>query len=119
MTECTQDSLVFHQLGRRQIMARFDAGIVELSLDAAAPRRILHIALVRDGETIARFPGTGKRSMRVRHTDKDLPTGTHWYYWTVQQEGEAPPFAGNAKVARGPLAWSSPHWVNVSSQKAP
>jgi len=34
-------------------------------------------------------------------------------YWEIAQEGVSTPYRGNISVARGHLAWSSPHFVTV------
>lgn len=88
-------------------------GSAEVVLEITAPKPIVEARLVRDGETIKTFSGNGKKTLRAVFHDKDLTQGTHVYYWRVAQEGVSPLYQGNAKVARGHLSWSSPHWVKV------
>lgn len=85
-----------------------------LTLRAVGTRPIRSAILIRDGEQIASFKGTEdrKKDVTFTHVDRGLESGTHWYYWEVRQEREAPLWLpGNAAAAHGHLAWSSPHWV--------
>ena len=86
---------------------------VTLSLHAVGTRPIRSAVLVRDGEQIRTFRGNGSKTLRVEFTDEDLSAGTHWYYWRVSQERDAPPLPGNLMVAHGHLAWSTPNWVTL------
>jgi len=88
-------------------------GSVEISLAATGTRPIVTATLVRDGEALKTFEAGGTRDLSLRHRDTQLAPGTHWYYWRIAQEGTSPRYPGNVKVARGHLAWSTPHWVIV------
>ena len=66
-----------------------------------------------DGKELKTFTAADRKTLQAVYNDTQLPQGTHWYYWRVAQEGQSPLYRGNAKVARGHLAWSSPHWVVV------
>ena len=95
-----------------------DDGEVEVTLDAIGTKPIVHATLVRDGEEIKTFSGNGEKRFHTVFKDKHLATGTHWYYWHVEQEGTTASYHGNAQTARGHLAWSSPQWVTVDSVAA-
>lgn len=99
-----------HFMGRQFVS---EDGNVEIVLDVIGTRPLVEITLIRDGETLKTFYGNGEEELRISFKDEKLPPGKHWYYWRIVQEGRSPPYAGNAKVARGQLAWSSPHWVTV------
>jgi len=88
-------------------------GAVTIALDVMGTRPLVQVTLVRDGKEVKTFDGKSDRRLRVVFEDQALSKGTHWYYWRVAQEGQSPLYRGNAKVARGHLAWSSPHWVVV------
>ncbi len=96
---------------------RSEDRIVEVVLDVIATKPIVEATLIRDGQKLKTFSGDGKKNLHVVFNDENLPKGTHWYYWRIAQEGESPLYRGNAKVARGHLAWSSPHWVTVGSKQ--
>jgi len=89
------------------------SGQVDLECTVIATRPIVEATLVRDGQKIKKFGGKGTNRLTLAYRDQDLTPGTHWYYWHVIQEGESPDYPGNVKVAEGPLAWSSPHWVTA------
>jgi len=91
-------------------------GDAEISLSVIAPRPIVEAVLIRDGQEVNRFAGDGSRRLRAVHRDAGLTPGTHWYYWRVAQQGTSPRYPGNVKVARGHLAWSTPHWVVVNDR---
>ncbi len=89
-------------------------GAATLKLRAVGTRPIKSAKLIRDGETIAEFEGNGAKEAEFTHVDRDLPAGTHWYYWQVEQHRPAPlRLPGNTAAAHGHLAWSSPHWVTA------
>ena len=93
---------------------RIEAGDdVEIGLSAVGTRPILKATLIRDGEEIGSFDGDGTERLSVIHKDESLSEGTHWYYWWISQEGDSTNYPGNVAVARGHMAWSSPHWVTV------
>ena len=92
---------------------RADDGRAEITLLAIGTRPITAATLIRDGKEVKTFTATGRKELRAVYKDEQLPKGTHWYYWRVAQEGQSPQFPGNVCVARGHLAWSSPHWVIV------
>jgi hypothetical protein len=73
--------------------------------------------LIRDGEEIKRFDGNGKREIKLSYRDDSLSSGTHWYYWRISQEQDAPVLPGNMMAAYGHLAWSTPNWVIVPNKK--
>jgi len=88
-------------------------GNVEIRLSVVATKPIVTATLIRDGEEIRTIEGDGTRNLSAVHHDADLAPGTHWYYWRIAQQGTSPNYPGNVKVARGHLAWSTPHWVTV------
>jgi len=88
-------------------------GNVEITLRAVGSRPIVAATLIRDGGQIVTFDGDGRKDLTITHRDQGLSPGTHWYYWRIVQQGAAARYPGNLKVARGQLAWSSPHWVVV------
>ncbi|MEZ6127522.1 MAG: hypothetical protein R3C59_02410 [Planctomycetaceae bacterium] len=86
---------------------------VTLTVNAIGTRPIAEAILIRNGEQIHRVSGMNTKEFHATFTDTDLPSGTHWYYWRIQQERDAPVLPGNLMVAHGHLAWSTPHWVTV------
>jgi len=88
-------------------------GGVTLSLLVKGSKPIVRVTLVGDGEDLKVFEGDGDSELEATFTADSLSTGTHWYYWRVEQEGVSPRYPSNMKVARGHLAWSTPHWVKV------
>jgi hypothetical protein len=50
--------------------------------------------------------------MDIEHNDRPA-RGYHWYYWRIELQGESPDYPANIKVAKGNLAWTSPHRVTV------
>ncbi len=90
-----------------------DGEDVQIRLSVVGTRPIVKATLIRDGEEIASFDGDGTESLSVVRIDRDLTEGTHWYYWRIAQEGDSTNYPGNVAVARGHMAWSSPHWVRV------
>jgi len=88
-------------------------GIVEITLLAIGTRPIVSATLVGDGKELQTFDGTGQREFHARYRTQQLEPGRHWFYWRIIQEGGSPQFPGNVSVARGHLAWCSPHWVTV------
>lgn len=83
-----------------------------IALKAIGTRPIIMATLYGDGKEIKTYMGNGEK-LTVNHRIRGLKKGTHWYYWRIVQEGSSPQYPGNVKVARGNLAWSSPHWVVV------
>lgn len=88
-------------------------GKVKITLSVVGTRPIVRATLIRDGEEVNVFDGDGTARLSAEHRDANLAPGVHWYYWRIAQEGTSPRYPGNVKVARGHLAWSSPHWVTV------
>ena len=88
-------------------------GTVKIALRAIGTKPLERATLIRDGVEVKTFQGDGNHELSVVHNDTGLSSGTHWYYWRIVQEGTPPSYPGNVKVARGNLAWSSPHWVIV------
>jgi len=88
-------------------------GSITITLDVIGTKPLIQVTLIRDGTEVKKFDGDGKERLRLVFNDEALPKGTHWYYWRVAQEGQSPLYRGNAKAARGHLAWSSPHWVII------
>jgi hypothetical protein len=62
---------------------------------------------------LLRVSGSDDRDFSVEFTDTDVPTGTHWYYWRITQERDAPVLPGNLMAAHGHVAWSTPVWVTA------
>ncbi len=88
-------------------------GKAEIRLTVVGTKPIVTATLIRDGEEIKTFEGDGTVNLSAVHHDADLSPGTHWYYWRIAQQGTSPNYPGNVKVARGHLAWSTPHWVTM------
>jgi hypothetical protein len=88
-------------------------GTVKIALKVIGTKPIEKATLIRDGAEVKTFEGGGKRDLSVAYNDTGLPSGTHWYYWRIAQQRTPPSYPGNVKVARGNLAWSTPHWVIV------
>jgi hypothetical protein len=63
-----------------------------------APDVLERIDLVRSGEVVRTFAGTGSRALRVREPLADLESGEYVYVRAVQADGGA--------------AWSSPFFVD-------
>jgi len=105
------DSRANGQLMGEEVKA--PSGVVEIKLTAIGTRPIASATLVCDGKEVETFRGTGQKEFHAVYRSKPLPEGTHWYYWHMAQEGRSPQFPGNVCVARGHLAWSTPHWVIV------
>lgn len=95
-----------------------ETGSVALSLRAVGTRKIVSATLIRDGKEIWKYEGDGRREIMLARTDSRLKPGPHWYYWRVAQEGSTPSLPGNLMVARGNLAWSTPHFVFVAPREA-
>ncbi|MBC8873638.1 MAG: hypothetical protein H8E44_29730 [Planctomycetes bacterium] len=93
-------------------------GVAEIALTAIGTRPIVSATLVGDGRELKTFSGTGQREFHAQYRTKPLDEGTHWFYWRIAQEGTSPQFPGNVCVARGHLAWCSPHWVTVPKNRA-
>ncbi|MFT5465176.1 MAG: hypothetical protein ACI8UO_000263 [Verrucomicrobiales bacterium] len=88
-------------------------GVAELNLKAIGTRPILSAELIKNGETIGKFPGTGGNELEIQQRVEGLESGEHWFYWRVIQEGGGRPLPGNVQVAFGSTAWSTPVWVIV------
>ena len=88
-------------------------GTVKLTVSAIGTRPIVEATLIRDGQKIRTVKGNGAHAFFATVTDDDLSSGTHWYYWRIHQERDAPVLPGNLMAAHGHLAWSTPHWVVV------
>lgn len=86
---------------------------VRLTLNAMGTRPIASATLIRNGVEIHRCSGGNDHNFSVEFTDYDLTKGTHWYYWRVTQERDAPVLPGNLMVAHGHVAWSTPVWVTA------
>ena len=65
------------------------------------------------GKTLLMRDFDGQKEGRVEFSAENLEPGRHWFYWAVEQEGSSKQYLGNISVARGNLAWSSPHFVEV------
>lgn len=65
------------------------------------------------GKTLKVYQGKGTRELTLHHVEREIPTGDHWFYWEIRQEGSSRQYTGNISVAQGSLAWSSPHFVTV------
>ena len=92
-------------------------GIADITLTAIGTRPIASATLVGDGRELKTFAGTGQREFHAQYRTQPLGQGAHWFYWRIVQEGSSPQFPGNVCVARGHLAWCSPHWVTVPETK--
>lgn len=88
-------------------------GRVVLSVRAIGTRPIVSMTLIRDGREVHHVEGNGALELQATFEDDKLSSGSHWYYWRIRQERDAPVLPGNLMPAHGHLAWSSPHWVNA------
>ena len=89
-------------------------GKVDLSMKVIGTRPITSVRLMgTGGKTLAKFQGDGSKEREFQFTAGDLKAGKHWFYWAIEQEGSSKQYSGNISVARGNLAWSSPHMVEV------
>jgi hypothetical protein len=87
---------------------------VDLTLLVRAPDPVTSVRLMgTGGKSVATFEGNGTNELRISKSLSDLPKGHHWFYWAVEIEGNSTQYSGNISVARGNLAWSSPHFVEV------
>lgn len=87
---------------------------VDLTLLVQAPNPVKSVRLMGTaGKTVATFEGDGTKKLQISKTLNNLPKGDHWFYWAVEIDGNSTQYAGNISVARGNLAWSSPHFVEV------
>lgn len=91
-------------------------GNVELSLQAVGTRPVVSATLVLDGKEIKKIKGRGTEEFHTTYQLKQLPPGRYWFYWRFEQSKDAPVLPGNLMVAHGHLAWSTPHYVNVSGE---
>jgi hypothetical protein len=91
---------------------------VEIALSVIGTQPVESATLIRDGREIETYQGDGTRRLSVTYPDDGLSPGTHWYYWRIAQEGPSPDYPGNVMVARGPRAWSTPHWVSVEPRQS-
>jgi len=89
------------------------SGSVTLTINAIGTRPIVEAVLIRNGQRIRTVQGDGTQQFTATVADEDLAPGTHWYYWQIRQERDAPVLPGNLMAAHGHLAWSTPHWVVV------
>ncbi|MDF1859729.1 MAG: DUF3604 domain-containing protein [Verrucomicrobiales bacterium] len=90
-------------------------GSVNLSLSITGTTPVTDVRLIgTGGKTVAKFPGNGTKEFYVEKALHNLPSGNHWFYWAVEQEGTSRQYSGNISVAQGNLAWSSPHFVEVA-----
>ena len=91
-------------------------GKVRLSLVAKSTRPLRRATLIRDGVDLRSFSLEGSAlATTLEHTDTVSASGSHWYYWRVEQEGTSEHWGGNVATGLGNLAWSTPNWVNVST----
>ncbi|MCH9652399.1 MAG: DUF3604 domain-containing protein [Planctomycetes bacterium] len=91
-------------------------GTVNLSLKAIGTRPIVSAALIHNGKEIKTVKGSETKEFNVTHRLKNLPAGRHWFYWRIVQSKDAPILPGNLMAAHGHLAWSTPHYVNVTGK---
>jgi hypothetical protein len=96
-------------------VVRGSDGSVKLSLSVVGTTPVTGVRLIgTGGRTIAKFPGRGTKEFHAEKALHTLSPGNHWFYWAVEQEGTSQPYSGNISVAQGNLAWSSPHFVEVT-----
>lgn len=89
-------------------------GSVTLSLFVRGTAPVTRVRLIgTGGKTVASLEGSGSREFRIEKKLSGLAPGNHWFYWAIEQEGGSKQYSGNISVARGNLAWSSPHFVEV------
>lgn len=95
-------------------VTRSEAGKVSVSLFVRGTSEIRKVRLIgTGGRTVATYEGDGTPLLRITRELSDLAPGRHWFYWAIEQEGTSRQYTGNISVARGNLAWSSPHFVEV------
>ena len=100
-----------------------------VTASVVAPESLERVDLIRNGEVILSEAATGT-SFSLDHVDTGLPVGRHFYFLRVKMVGDpsfnrdpgqpsdARPFyqdgayPHNLARARGPLAWTSPIWVD-------
>ena len=99
-------------------VVKAEDGTVVVSLFLRGTQPITKVKLMGDGKAVAQFEGDGSHEFRTEKTIEGLARGEHWFYWTIEQEGKSTPYTGNISVARGNLAWSSPHFVEVGGRAA-
>jgi hypothetical protein len=92
---------------------KVDGGPVEFELAVIGTRPIVSATLIRNGEKVKTFEGNGSQSLQVSFREDRLRQGEHWCYWEIAQQGTSTHYRGNTSVARGHLAWSSPHWIVI------
>jgi hypothetical protein len=86
-------------------------GRVRFELKVVGTQPIVSATLVYRGTPLKTFSGNGTPTLDVTFEHSGLGPGEHWYYWEIAQKGRSTHYRGNTAVARGHLAWSSPHWV--------
>ena len=70
--------------------------------------------LVRDGADLKAWSRDDSATTATfEYEDANAPSGEHWYYWRVEQEGISQHYGGNVATAWGNLAWSTPHWIRI------
>ncbi len=95
-------------------VTRSEDGNVSLSLFVRGTSPVKKVRLIgTGGRTVANYEGNGTRELRIERELSGLSPGDHWFYWAIEQEGTSRQYTGNISVARGNLAWSSPHFVEV------
>ena len=75
--------------------AKASRGQIVHTLRASGTRDIKSARLIRNGKTVYEMAGAGTREVDARFVDGNLPKGTHWYYWRVEQTGSPAVLPGN------------------------
>ena len=89
-------------------------GPIPIRVHVSAPRPIESIAVIRDGEIVAKRNDVGATEGELAFDD--TPTaGSHWYYAQAKLYGDVPKLPSNVVVAEGNHAWTSPVWVNATA----
>ena len=86
---------------------RFDVHVV-------AQRPLQSVRIIRNGSVVHDFDVDG-RQLHTTWTDDDDPPASCWYYLRVEDDMPWRDHPHNVAQAIGPLAWSSPIWVDASS----
>ena len=83
-------------------------------LHVRGTREVVSATLMSDrGKAIRTYAGNGTQDLKLKHIQRDVAKGDHWYYWEIRQAGNSKQYRGNISVAQGHLAWSSPHFITV------
>ncbi|MAE67326.1 MAG: hypothetical protein CMJ18_23945 [Phycisphaeraceae bacterium] len=83
-----------------------------LAVRVEAERELERVNVVRNGAAVHEFDTSGPM-LEDEWIDDDPPPGACWYYIRVEDETPYREHPHNICQAAGPLAWSSPIWVEA------